>query len=252
MNVVLKIGDRDILESDLYPLLVQYQLLPQLVKELVIDEAIAKIECSPEEEALGRQQFYQKYQISDETQLQQWLKQSGMTPEQLAALTVREVKLEKFKQLTWGDQLEGHFRKCQGKLDRVVYSLLRTKDPGIAQELYFRIEEGESSFEELSKEYSQGAEAQTGGLIGPVELNIPHPKIAQILSTSQQGQLSTPTKIGDWWIIVRLEKYLSAQLDETTSRRLLNELFQGWLITQMKNVQLNSQSTNKIPQTAPN
>ncbi len=157
-----------------------------------------------------------------------------MTPEQLDKLSVRDLKIEKFKQLTWADQLDPYFVKCKGKLDRVVYSLIRTKDAGIAQELYFRIQEGENSLVELAREYSEGSEAQTGGLIGPVELNVPHPKISQILSASRPGQLSPPTKVGDWWIILRLEKYMSAQLDEMTKQRLLNELFQGWLMAQIQ------------------
>ena len=46
----------------------------------------------------------------------------------------------------------------------MVYSLIRSKDPGVAQELYFRIQEGENTFSELARQYSQGSEAQTGGL----------------------------------------------------------------------------------------
>lgn len=234
MNIVLKIGEQAISSEELYPLLAQYRLLPQLAKEIIIEQAIASITCSPEESTLAKQQFYQKQQITDENQLKVWLEHHGMTPEQMEKLTVRDLKIEKFKQLTWADKLDPYFVKCKGKLDRVVYSLIRTKDPGIAQELYFRIQEGENTFTELARQYSQGSEAQTGGLLGPVELNTPHPKIAQILGASRPGQLSPPTQVGDWWIILRLEKYMSAQLDENTRQRLLNELFQGWLLAQMQ------------------
>ena len=34
MDIILQIGDRDILDRDLHLLLTQYQLLPQLAKEL--------------------------------------------------------------------------------------------------------------------------------------------------------------------------------------------------------------------------
>ncbi|WP_009544950.1 peptidylprolyl isomerase [Crocosphaera subtropica] len=234
MNIVLKIGDQAISSEELYPLLAQYRLLPQLAKEIIIDQAIADITCTPEETNLAKQQFYQRLQISDETQLKAWLDAHGMTQEQLEKLSVRDLKIEKFKQLTWADKLDPYFVKCKGQLDRVVYSLIRTKDPGVAQELYFRIQEGENTLSELARQYSQGSEAQTGGLLGPVELNTPHPKIAQILAASRPGQLSPPTQIGDWWIILRLEKYMSAQLDDKTRQRLLNELFQGWLLTQLQ------------------
>lgn len=245
MSIVLQIGNQEISDQELYPLLAQYRLLPQLAKEIIIDQAIAEVTCTPEETAQAKQQFYQKNQIGNEAQLNAWLKHHGMTPQQLERLSVRDLKIEKFKQLTWEHEVDTYFVKCKGKLDRVVYSLIRTKDAGIAQELYFRIQEAENSFSDLAREYSEGSEAQTGGLIGPVELNIPHPKIAQILSASRPGQLSLPTKVGDWWVILRLEKYMTAQLDNMTKQRLLNELFQGWLVAQIQQ-NVSFSSTNAL------
>lgn len=234
MGVVIQIGEKQLTENDLYPLLAKYGMLPQLAKEMIIDEAIADIVCPPEEEAMARERFYQQQQLTDETKVQAWLQQSGMTQEQLGQLSLRELKLEKYKQATWNNQLEAYFLQCKGQLDRVVYSLIRTKDGGIAQELYFRVQEEENTFAELAKQYSQGAEAQTGGLVGPIELNVPHPKISQMLTVSKPGQLWPPTQVGEWYIILRLEKYISAQLDPPTRQRLLNELFNGWLQEQIK------------------
>lgn len=227
MQGVLKIGERVIQDTEFYPLLAQYQLLPRLAREMIVDEAIADIDCTSEEQEQALAHFYQQYQITNEEQLQAWLTQAGMTQEQLNQFVTREIKLEKFKQNKWTHQLESYFLECKGQLDRVVYSLIRTKEAGIAQELYFRIQEGESQFADLAREFSEGGEAQTGGLIGPVELNVPHPRIVQLLTTLPAGQLSPPTMIGEWWIILRLEKYLASQLDDTLRQRLRNDLFQN-------------------------
>ncbi|MFM7574856.1 MAG: hypothetical protein ACKO4S_17275, partial [Snowella sp.] len=51
------------------------------------------------------------------------------------------------------------------------------------------------------------------------------------------GKISPPTQIGEWWIILRLEKYISTQLDDNIRQRLRNDLFQKWLMNQLqKNV----------------
>jgi parvulin-like peptidyl-prolyl isomerase len=234
MNVVLKIGDQAIAEQELYPLLSKFQLLPQLAKEIIVEKAIADQVCTPAEVELALKQFCDRQQLTTQDQLTDWLAHQGLSREQLDYVVQKDIKIEKFKQATWGDQLEAHFFKYKGQLDRVVYSLIRTQEAGIAQELYFRILEGEQQFSDIARQYSQGSEAQTGGLIGPVELNVPHPQVSSILANSQPGKLSPPTKVGDWWIIVRLEKYLSAQLDNATRQRLLNDLFQGWLKTQLE------------------
>ncbi|MBE9129487.1 MULTISPECIES: peptidylprolyl isomerase [unclassified Coleofasciculus] len=241
MTAVLQVGDQTIRSEELIPLLAKYQLLPQLVRELVIEQAIALIDYTPEEKTTVCQIFYEKNQVTSESERQAWLERQGITPEQAEDLAIRGLKLEKFKQATWGNKLESYFLKRKGQLDRVVYSLIRTKDAPIAQELYFRIKEGEQPFAELARDYSQGPEAQTGGLVGPVELSVPHPVLAQMLTVSQPGQLWHPTRLGEWFIIVRLEKFFPVQLDESMRQRLLNELFNTWLQEQLQQqVSINS------------
>ena len=113
-----------------------------------------------------------------------------------------------------------------------MYSLIRVKDPYLAQELYFRVQEGEQSFSEIAREYSEGPEAETGGLLGPVDLGVPHPALAKMLLRSKPGELLPPSRLGDWVVVVRLEKYMPAQLDEVMRKRLLNELFDRWVKTE--------------------
>jgi parvulin-like peptidyl-prolyl isomerase len=242
MSEVLQIGQRTVALEELLPLLAGYQMLPQLYQEILIDQVISDIECTPEETAAAREQYYAQNQLTEPEVLKAWLAHYRMTVEQLEALTVRSLKVEKFKETTWDNKVESYFLGRKGQLDKVIYSLIRTpKDEGsnssgIANELYFRILEGEQSFAELARTYSQGPEAQTDGLIGPVELSVPHPTLAKILSISKPGQLIPPTPIGDWIVIVRLEKFIPAQLDEAMRKRLLNEFFNNWLKEQIAQI----------------
>ncbi|MFN5515532.1 MAG: hypothetical protein ACK5CA_12520, partial [Cyanobacteriota bacterium] len=58
--------------------------------------------------------------------------------------------------------------------------------------------------------------------------------IVQILKTTPAGQLAPPTQIGEWWVVLRLEKYLASQLDDAMRARLRNDLFQRWLLNQLQ------------------
>lgn len=229
MSVVLEVDNQVYTAEDLVPLLTQYQLLPKLAQEILIDKAIAEIKCSEEENNLTYNQFCQQNQLTSEEEAQSWLNLQGMNREQLQNLITKRLRIDRYKQQTWSDQVDAHFIKRKSQLDRVVYSLIRVEKPEVAQELYFRIKDDENTFSALAMEYSQGSEAQTGGLIGPVEINAPHPKIAQILATCQPGQLVPPTRVGEWIVIVRLENYLSAKLDDSMRQRMLDELFNRWL-----------------------
>ncbi|MEH2453498.1 peptidylprolyl isomerase [Nostoc sp.] len=243
MTEAIQIGNRTITASELISLLASYQMLPQLQRELILDEAIdqssrsANVAIStPKEVSQAKQQFYAEKQFKNEEDIQAWMAHQGVTPEQLEVIITRKLKIEKFKQDTWGNKLESYFFQSKAKLDKVIYSLLRTQDVGIAQELYFRIQAKENSFADLAREYSLGPEAQTGGLVGPIELNALHPVMVQMLSSSQPGQILPPTRIADWFVILRLEKFIPAQLDEFMKVRLLNELFETWLQEQQKQI----------------
>lgn len=247
MAYIFKIGDRTISHAELFPKLAEYQVIPQLAKEVIIDGAMGEIECTAEEKEIAKQQFCQQQQIQSEEQLQAFAKDQFMTLDQLLVRLERSIKLQKFKEATWGKKVESYFLQRKGQLDQVIYSLLRSQDAGLIQELYFRISEGESTFAELATQYSQGSEAETGGLIGPVELTVPHPTIAKMLTNSQPGQLLPPTRLGDWLVILRLEKLILAQLDGQMRQRLLEEQFRTWLQEQLlSTVSFSYEEENKL------
>jgi parvulin-like peptidyl-prolyl isomerase len=244
MTEFVQIGNFQVPQAELVPLLTRYQMLPGILRELAIDRAIAEIACSNEEEITALKQFYDRYQLVDEDRLGQWLDFHGLNRQQLAEIAIRNFKINKFKQQTWQSKVESYFLKRKGQLDRVIYSLIRTSDLGIAQEIYFRLIDSEQTFAQIAREYSQGAEAQTGGLIGPVEMSTPHPAIAQLLSTQPIGRVCRPIQVDKWYVIVRPEQIIPAQLDDAMRQRSIDELFQTWLQEQIKLNQLTAKSLN--------
>ena len=236
MADVFQVGNRVVEAHEIPALLSRYQLMPQFLRGLIIDEAIAELSCTDEERQAAIAQFEQQHQLTSDEARQAWLEENRMSREQLENLAVRPVLIEKYKEKRFGAKIESYFLTRKGSLDHVVYSLIRTQDEGLAQEIYFRIQEGEQSFAECAKEFSQGPEARTGGLLGPVPLNQPHPAIGKLLSVSQPGQLWPPRALAQWLIIVRLEKFIPAQLDDAMRRRLLDEQFENWLKQQVQQI----------------
>lgn len=229
MAQILQVKNQKIPMEKVVSLLASYQLFPQFLREIITDQAIASFTCTLEEKASACEQFYEKWQLTSELQRQQWLELYEMTPEQLETIAIRELRIEKFKQANWGPKIESHFLKHKSLLNKVIYSLIRTKDEGLADELYFRLQEKEQSFTELARQFSQGPEAKSGGWCGPVELGKISPKLAQMLYGSKPGQLWRPTRLGEWLVIVRLEILIPALLDKSMRQRLLDELFEAWL-----------------------
>ena len=232
----LTVGEHSIPSNEVFTLLRRYGLMPAFIKEVVIDQSLEDISLTDDEATAAVDQFMQANQLTSAEQRQLFLQQRGLVEADLEAVARRDLKLRKFKAETWGNKVESYFLQRKNRLDRVLYSLIRTKEPGLAQELYFRIQDDGQPFADLARQFSEGQEAQTGGLIGPVELSVPHPALARMLSISQPGQLWPPTRVGEWFVVVRLEKFLPAKLDDGTRQRMLEELYNTWLTEQVKAV----------------
>ncbi|MGB7486776.1 MAG: peptidylprolyl isomerase [Phormidesmis sp.] len=243
MSAILQIGQQTLNASELIDRLKQYRLMPQLVQELVIDSAIADIECEPHR---AMDSFCAKRSLFSEEHRQAWCQQQGSSPQDMLNAAVREYKLQVFQDDKWGPQIESYFLQRKTQLDRVCYSLIRTKNASLAQEIYFRLNDDGAPFSELASQYSEGQESKTGGLIGPVELSVPHPVLARMLSVSQPGQLWAPTQIGEWLVIAKLERFEPAQFNEAMRQRLLTEQFKSWLQQQLQETPVKEMNTGPI------
>jgi len=234
MTDLFQAGNRTIDPREFPALLRRYQIMPQFLRGIILDEAIAKYEGTAEERAAAVEQFCQQNQMTSPEAKAAWLKSQHMSEAEMEDLAVRPAAIARFKAAKFGPRVQSHFMARKSSLDRVVYSLIRTRDEGLAHELYYRILEGEQSFAECAAQFSEGPEARTGGKLGPAPLNQPHPAISQLLSVSQPGQLWSPRRLAEWSILIRLEQFFPAQLDDAMRSHLTDELFENWLNQQLQ------------------
>ena len=114
MQTIIKSCDLTITAEEIIPLLNRYGMLSRLAYEDIIDRAIADIKCTPQEIAIACKLL--QHQGSNLRKNQTFL-----------ASAIRNLKLEKFKQQTWGDRILAFFAQRRKQLDRVVYSIVKTK-----------------------------------------------------------------------------------------------------------------------------
>lgn len=203
-------------------------MLPPSLHRLILDQATAYVYYTEAE----RQQF--RRQLCGDTHYQIWLQQQGVTSEQLEAWIDRELLIRKFQHQQWGKRLHSYFLERKHQIDRVVCSLIYLRSPEVAQELYFRIAEGEQDFTAVARAYSEGAEAEQGGTLGPIELGELHPKLARMFYGGYEGQLWEPTELNEWIVIARLDRILPVHLDDSMQQILLNELLETWVQEQIQ------------------
>lgn len=205
--------------------LAQLGVLPQCLRAGLIAQAVGAIAVSDDERNQVLKQYCQQRRIPDQAALEAHLQQQGKGLEALLWELLLPLRVQRHAQQQFGPKAEAQFLDCKDTLDQVVYSLLRVRDPELAQELYLRIEQREAGFAELAAEYAEGPERQTNGIVGPVPLTQAHPLLAEQLRTHQPGTLIAPFCIEQWWLVVRLERYTPAVFNETTALEMAQKLF---------------------------
>lgn len=153
----------------------------------------------------------------------------GCPADRLKTVVERDLRIMKWKDAVFGPDAKAHFERRKPVLDRVVYSLLRGKDAGVARELWFRIKEGEATFADLAPEYSGGNEIYTAGIVGPVAFGAMHPSLAEVLRSARPSELLKPLAVADWFLVARVEHHLPVEFDEGMRRQMIEELASQWL-----------------------
>lgn len=225
MSTIVRIGNHQLTAQSVCQHLSTSQFLPQLLREILIDEALAQWEPSTQPQLAESETRVEGCEIvGGKLTLAQGLNDPGSM-----AIAARNFKLQKFKEDIWGYKLGSYYLSRKPQLDRMIVSVMQVNDEETAQELFFRVQSGDKSFAELAFKYSQGVQARDGGKLGPVTIANLHPQIYRQIAHLQPGQLSSLFKIDPFYMFVRLEKLVPAQFDDNLRQVLLDELFEKWL-----------------------
>lgn len=203
-------------------------------KELIKENIIKHIKLTKEEQEIVKDNWFKSNSINNTDQLNKWKKENLQNNEDWDNIISREFKWSKWCIHKFKDEIQDYFQEKKAHLDKYIYSIIRVKSEGLSKELFLRIKDKESDFFSIAKEFSEGIEQKTGGLIGPTNLNNPHPIISNILKESRANQIWAPKKINDWWVIIRLEEKVPSILNEELKIRLSKELGEKYLKNKLK------------------
>ncbi len=207
----------------------RYNLLIPLLKRRIIEEAVGSEQPASEDLEKASAQFFHQNKLNDAETVQGFLKQQGWSEDDLDWQIAQPLRIQAHCRNHYRHKAEAHFLTRKNQLDRVVYSLLRTKDAFLAQELYLRIDAGEANFGDLASQFAEGPERNTKGIIGPVPMTQAHPTMAETLRTAKPGVLMHPMRVGEWWVVLRLESYTPATFNDVMAEQLSRELFDQWV-----------------------
>lgn len=218
-------------ELDLQALasLAQSGILRPYLRQRLLLEAVAAEQLSEEERRQSLMAFAQERRLANGEALERYRIAQVLTPAALAQQVELSLRLRRHCERLYRPKAEARFLERKNQLDRVVYSLLRLQNEGLARELYLQLLDGEASFADLAAEHAEGPERATRGIVGPVPLTQAHPQLVQRLRTAPVGEVQEPFAIERWWLVLRLESLTPASFDESMALQMSQELFDQWL-----------------------
>jgi len=235
MSSCLQIGQHQFDVDQIMTALIRYRLLETLVGQTLVDEAIQEITLSLPEvlTALGGDPGSLNPEDFEDF-IRQWCQDRSVTGDYFQGVILREVRIEKFKQLNFASQVESEFLRIQSDLDRVEYSWLQVDDLLLARELYFQLRDDGASFAELAQSNALDHDLQAGEWQGPVSLSSLPVELATVFQQGTVGNIYGPLIVADRFWVVRLERLTAARLTASTRGELINRLYARWLQSQIK------------------
>ena len=235
-NIELKIIQfLDEINKDTLKIVKLGNMLPNLIRNFLIYKIISEISLEKNISEKEIKTFYLKNNIFSKKDLDNILKNKGISEEELHYQITLPLKISKFAKQNFKNQIETYFLERKDFLDEYTFNIIRLKNKDLAYELYFRIDSGESDFTKLSESYSFYSELYPKGLFGPKNLQGINPLIVNKLIISSPGELIEPFQVDEWWIILKLINKKKAKLDESTSNMLLLEIFNKFINISVKN-----------------
>jgi parvulin-like peptidyl-prolyl isomerase len=209
--------------------LARYGLLRPLLRQVILEEVLAGVHLEQEETEAARTQFLEDHEIKSTEELHRFQRSFCLSDADIEYQALFPVRVWKYCREHFSSRAESRFLARKSSLDQVVYSLLRTANGELARELYLQISEGESTFDVLAASHAEGPERETRGIVGPVPLSQAHPLLVERLRTAKPGVVIEPFTIGEWWLLVRLERHISASFDGEAENSMIQEMLDEWL-----------------------
>lgn len=192
------------------------------VKELLVNDE----DLSPEAISAALKSYRLRNNLNTSEQLKKHLDRHNWTYDDLQWYVSLAEKIRRTSWKRFESKAENHYLTRKEQYDQVSYTQLTVGNRYLAQELFLRLKENESTFAELGASLRQGGQERGQGRIGPIPMSSVPAALARPLRSSTAGTLLEPVQVQNSWLIVRLEKFQPTQFDEPMKQQMCTELFQ--------------------------
>lgn len=206
-------------EGRLRPLFVQV-----LLRQFVVQAArSAGLAVGADELQKAADRFRQQRGLATAEKTHAWLAHEGLSVEDLERALEEDLLVERFRQHLAEPRRAAHFAANQQGYERVRLRQLVVPTESLAREVLSQVRDEGRSFTAIAGEQ---------GMAAPVRLlfrcDLPA-TVAQLTFAARPGDAIGPFGGPEGFQVLLVEEHLAAVLDEATTARIQQELFDSWL-----------------------
>lgn len=159
-----------------------------------------------------------------------WLKEQMITLEDWETGIRNRLLSDKLSQHLFSQNVTKYFLENRLQYDQVILYQISIKNAKLALELYYQLQDQEISFYEAAHLYDSDEKRRLMcGYVGEVYRWSLKPEIAELVFSSQPGEILKPIEINREFQLFRVEKFIPAELTIQRYQEILHQMFMEWL-----------------------
>ncbi|MGH1395566.1 MAG: peptidylprolyl isomerase [Trichormus sp.] len=169
-----------------------------------------------------------------------WLEKHQLSLDDFEKMAYLSVLSAKLAEHLFADKVEPYFFEHRNDyISAIAYEVI-FDDEDVAIELFYAIQEGETSFYDVAHKYIQDEELRRcGGYQGALTRKDLKPEISAAIFASQPPQLLKPILTAKGAHLILVEEIISPELDNNLRNIITLELFSHWVQAQVAAVTVN-------------
>ena len=223
---VLYIGERGYSGQEIVNAVRENGYIKKVVSDLLLKEALKSIDVS-NDESEEQIAMFAKQQGVDINDMDSFLSEKGIDYSIAREIAERPLKVVKFREERWGSRVDSLYLDRKEDYDLVTFKALQAHDQDVMQEVYFRLKDGEETWEEMARQIGGGV--QTEYKYGPTPVSKVNDELVKLLRSRGNGRVCRPVKIREIYVVAELEEFVPSKLDDELKTRVLQKEMESWL-----------------------
>ena len=229
MNHIVVVADGEAISgSDLVNLLRRGGQINALLREWMLEHVLRDVELEPGTEDQLIAELRQNQGLTSDEAFANFLHDRQLTESLLRQSLSRPHKVVLYREERWGPRANSLYLQHKDNYDQISYRKLHSGDADVMQEVYFRLKDGEETWESLARQF-QPSNPSANALQGPIAVSAVEPELLQELRRAGPGKLLKPLRLGQEIVVAQLEEVHPAEFNEELRTLLLRDAFDAWI-----------------------